>query len=91
MNKKVPKWVMVSGGFDPIHVGHVRMFREADIVLTQLRQAQAQPAPASDPAAAAPTALIRHLIDTHHAFTRNELARLETLLDKVIGRPRVSD
>ncbi len=27
-NKK-PKIVMVSGGFDPIHIGHVRMFKEA--------------------------------------------------------------
>jgi len=24
-----PKLVMVSGGFDPLHVGHVRMFKEA--------------------------------------------------------------
>jgi cytidyltransferase-like protein len=23
------KWVMVSGGFDPIHIGHVRLFQEA--------------------------------------------------------------
>lgn len=23
------RWVAVSGGFDPIHIGHVRMFREA--------------------------------------------------------------
>jgi cytidyltransferase-like protein len=23
------KWVAVSGGFDPLHIGHVRMFREA--------------------------------------------------------------
>ena len=34
MKKKVPRKkkrtvVAVSGGFDPIHVGHVRMFREA--------------------------------------------------------------
>jgi len=29
MNKKKKKVVMVSGGFDPIHIGHVRMFREA--------------------------------------------------------------
>ena len=28
-NKKQPKWVLVSGGFDPIHIGHVRMFEEA--------------------------------------------------------------
>lgn len=26
---KEKKVVMVSGGFDPIHVGHIRMFREA--------------------------------------------------------------
>jgi len=29
MNKKKKKVVMVSGGFDPIHIGHVRMFKEA--------------------------------------------------------------
>jgi D-beta-D-heptose 7-phosphate kinase/D-beta-D-heptose 1-phosphate adenosyltransferase len=30
VNKKIrPVVVVVSGGFDPIHVGHVRMFREA--------------------------------------------------------------
>ena len=28
MTKK-PRWVAVSGGFDPLHVGHVRMFKEA--------------------------------------------------------------
>ncbi|MBI2612567.1 adenylyltransferase/cytidyltransferase family protein [Candidatus Kaiserbacteria bacterium] len=26
---KNPKWVAVSGGFDPIHVGHVRLFKAA--------------------------------------------------------------
>ena len=26
---KAEKWVMVSGGFDPIHIGHVRLFEEA--------------------------------------------------------------
>jgi cytidyltransferase-like protein len=29
MNKKSKKVVMVSGGFDPVHIGHVRMFNEA--------------------------------------------------------------
>jgi D-beta-D-heptose 7-phosphate kinase/D-beta-D-heptose 1-phosphate adenosyltransferase len=29
MPKKNKKIVMVSGGFDPIHIGHVRMFQEA--------------------------------------------------------------
>src|SRR3989338_5380055 len=27
--KKPKKLVMVSGGFDPVHIGHVRMFKEA--------------------------------------------------------------
>ena len=27
--KKIPTVVAVSGGFDPLHVGHVRMFQEA--------------------------------------------------------------
>jgi len=27
--KKAPKVVMISGGFDPIHIGHVRMINEA--------------------------------------------------------------
>ena len=29
MTRKSKKVVMVSGGFDPIHIGHVRMFEEA--------------------------------------------------------------
>ena len=29
MRKKAAKWVAVSGGFDPLHIGHVRMFKEA--------------------------------------------------------------
>ena len=29
MSKKSKKVVMVSGGFDPVHIGHVRMFEEA--------------------------------------------------------------
>lgn len=28
-NSKKHKVVMVSGGFDPVHIGHVRMFQEA--------------------------------------------------------------
>jgi D-beta-D-heptose 7-phosphate kinase/D-beta-D-heptose 1-phosphate adenosyltransferase len=29
LSKKTKKVVMVSGGFDPVHIGHVRMFKEA--------------------------------------------------------------
>jgi len=28
-SKKSEKWVAVSGGFDPLHIGHVRMFKAA--------------------------------------------------------------
>ena len=28
-SKKKKTLVMVSGGFDPLHIGHVRMFKEA--------------------------------------------------------------
>ena len=28
-NKKTIKWVVVSGGFDPVHVGHIKYFKEA--------------------------------------------------------------
>jgi D-beta-D-heptose 7-phosphate kinase/D-beta-D-heptose 1-phosphate adenosyltransferase len=28
-SKRVPRWVAVSGGFDPLHIGHVRMFKAA--------------------------------------------------------------
>jgi cytidyltransferase-like protein len=27
--KRKPRWVAVSGGFDPMHIGHVRMFKRA--------------------------------------------------------------
>ncbi|KKP87026.1 MAG: Glycerol-3-phosphate cytidylyltransferase [Parcubacteria group bacterium GW2011_GWC1_35_8] len=29
LSKKTKKVVMVSGGFDPVHIGHVRLFKEA--------------------------------------------------------------
>ena len=29
LSKKPKKVVMVSGGFDPVHIGHVRLFQEA--------------------------------------------------------------
>jgi len=27
--KRQPRWVAVSGGFDPLHIGHIRMFKKA--------------------------------------------------------------
>tara|TARA_R100000501_G_C2628858_1_gene123236 strand:+ start:247 stop:687 length:441 start_codon:yes stop_codon:yes gene_type:complete len=34
--KKRKKWVAVSGGFDPIHVGHIRLFKEASKLADKL-------------------------------------------------------
>ncbi len=34
--KDKKKVVMVSGGFDPVHIGHVRMFREAKLLGDEL-------------------------------------------------------
>lgn len=36
MEHKTDRWVAVSGGFDPIHIGHVRMFEEAKKLGTHL-------------------------------------------------------
>ena len=36
MNHKKPKIVTVSGGFDPVHIGHVRMFSAAKKLGTKL-------------------------------------------------------
>ena len=35
-NNSSDVWVAVSGGFDPIHIGHVRMFNEAKKLGTKL-------------------------------------------------------
>ncbi|MDP3726196.1 MAG: adenylyltransferase/cytidyltransferase family protein, partial [bacterium] len=36
MKNKKEKIVMVSGGWDPVHVGHVRLFQEAKKLGTKL-------------------------------------------------------
>jgi regulator of cell morphogenesis and NO signaling len=58
---------------------------DADAVSGRLAQAQA---PAAEPAwdFGSARSLIRHLLDTHHAFTRRELARLETVLGRLATR-----
>jgi len=60
--------------------------QNADAVLTQLKLAQEQPTqePTWDPAS--PSDLIRHILATHHAFTRSELDRLDKLVNKIVER-----
>lgn len=57
----------------------------ADAVLAQLQQTQTAHAEATWNSAS-PKDLIRHILATHHVFTRTELARLETLLAKLVNR-----
>ena len=57
-----------------------------DQVLETLEQAEADRQPkeqATDWQAAPLAGVVEHIINTHHKFTREELARLEPLLDKV--------
>ncbi len=57
-----------------------------DQVLESLERAEAERRPsaaANDWQAASLASLVGHIIQTHHRFTRDELARLEPLLDKV--------
>jgi regulator of cell morphogenesis and NO signaling len=44
---------------------------------------EAQRTPVAPPTEQSLTALIHHIVETHHAFTRQELARLSPLVDKV--------
>jgi len=54
-------------------------------VLAQLEQAQTD-APAATWKSGPPTALIRHILDTHHGFTRAQLAHLEIMLERLVRR-----
>ena len=52
-------------------------------VLAAIQEAPAAAAPAQDWAKAPLAALARHIVETHHRFTRGELGRLEFLFSKV--------
>jgi regulator of cell morphogenesis and NO signaling len=57
---------------------------DADVVQKQLDDAIAQaPAAAGDWSAAPLTDLIRHIVDTHHAYLGRELPAIQSRLDKV--------
>lgn len=58
---------------------------DAGAVLAQLERAQA-PQEEAQWAPGQAAGLIRHIMDTHHAFTRAELARLETVLGRLVER-----
>jgi regulator of cell morphogenesis and NO signaling len=58
---------------------------DAEAVLSQLELAEVQATPARWETGSA-SSLIRHILDTHHAYTRSELARLETVLVRLVNR-----
>lgn len=56
---------------------------DARAIYAELTNAQTLPPEAAPWDWVSPSALIRFIVDTHHVYTRAELLRLETLLDKV--------
>jgi regulator of cell morphogenesis and NO signaling len=57
---------------------------DADAVQAELAQARTLPPEAPPWDWVSPSSLIRFILDNHHIYTRAELLRLETLLDKVM-------
>ena len=55
--------------------------QDAEVVLASLEQFQ-MPATPPEWDGSSATSLIRHILDTHHAFTRSQLAHLEIVLER---------
>jgi regulator of cell morphogenesis and NO signaling len=74
------------GGQRPLAAACADAGLETGAVVRRLEEAArttARPDGAADFQTAPLADLIRHIVDTHHAFTRRELVRLDALLDKV--------
>jgi len=59
--------------------------QDAEAVLARLGEAQAKPA-CPDWTGGSSAALIRHIQSTHHAFTREQLAHLDIMLERLVRR-----
>jgi len=59
--------------------------QDLDAVFTRIKQAQTPIIPSEWDGSSA-TSLIRHILDTHHAFTRDQLAHLEIMLERLVRR-----
>jgi regulator of cell morphogenesis and NO signaling len=55
------------------------------VLINQVKQASAAGDGGPDLLKATATELIGHILDKHHVFTKNEMARLKPLADKVVG------
>lgn len=71
------------GGNVPLSEGCAKAGVRLEEVLASLEKAQAEPAPAGNWAEAPLAGLVRHIVETHHAYTAAETVRLEALFVKV--------
>jgi regulator of cell morphogenesis and NO signaling len=71
------------GGDVPFAEACHKVGLDPDKVFTSLQEAPTGTAPAADWSKAPLAALARHIVDTHHTFTRSEIARLEPLFSNV--------
>jgi len=60
-------------------------FESVEHMLEEVAKAGAEGTASLDFQKATLTELIEHILDKHHVYTREEMARLEPLIDKVIG------
>lgn len=58
----------------------------AELVLAALAEATRDAAPVEDFAQASLAALIRHIVETHHAYVRSELPRLQPMAERVAAK-----
>lgn len=71
------------GGNVPLSEGCTKAGVPLDEVLASLVKAQAEPLPTRDWGKSPLAALVRHIVEKHHAFTFAETTRLEALFVKV--------
>ena len=75
------------GGKKPLAEACAAKNLSIDSVIAALEQGNAAPAPdQADWTATSLSALVAHIVDTHHAYVRRELPRLAELAQKVVNR-----
>lgn len=75
------------GGRRPLDEACAQKNVAVEIVIAELERAQAAPAEAHEDWQAQPlSALITHIVTTHHVYVRRELQRLHELAGKVVNR-----
>lgn len=74
------------GGNRPLHVACAEKGIEIGDVLAALNKIVANTPAEEDWSHAAPSALIRHIVETHHAYIRNELPPLRSMAERVAAK-----